>query len=176
MKKIVLTIGILLAAILMFVLFYGLYEKNFLVVRDNVCFSVLIENQSDTPLFGARAEYYLDKTPIGGMEIRYADREIALKKGEEIKLEVDKGLFAETADDLENFGFGITIYLKEGEVLFEYLTEFDAAEGGKYEFVLKGNSTDGFEISGKDNEFEYRQTSWEDLDEELTPPGSPFGE
>lgn len=138
----------------------------------DTCFSIQIK-PACTPIYGLRCEFYQNRTPVGGMEYGNTHFDRELPKDELIRLALPALLFEES--EIPAFGFALTLYQKQGEVLLPVLTEWNAQEGIKYSFVLSGNPEDGFALTPEEALPAFRTTPWSDLPHELLPPGeSPF--
>ncbi len=136
-------------------------------------FTIFIEPACDISLYGLRCEYYQNRTPVGGMEYGSPHFDETLPAHEPIRLALPALLFEK--NEIPTFGFALTLYLEQSEVLLPFLTEWNAQKGVQYSFVLSGNPQDGFSLTPQNILPAFKKTSWSDLPAELLPPGeSPF--
>lgn len=136
--------------------------------QEDDLFRIHIVNQSGEPIYGARFEFYLNRTPLGGEEYGSLSLAEPLYK---LKAELPASCLPE-GDTPHQLGLGVTLLLDHGqrEVLLDALVEWSAEVNQDCLFLLQGSTAEGFVLLPEDADFACILTPWANLPPQLLPP------
>ncbi len=133
--------------------------------------SVLIENHSDIDIHGVVLEYYIDRTPSGGVEAIPPENKDVFDKKKPIVLTLKKTDISQEQEGPGVFGMAVTLKLKNTKSLIDVLTEWNVTEGSEHTFVLTKLDDGGFVLTPKENNELYAQVPLSEFSIDLLPKG-----
>lgn len=142
MKKVMSFVNVVLMLVLCVLLMAACSDMN--VSQNDEEFCIVIHQDTESAIYGVHCEYYLEDTPVGGMEAMIMENGavIPVEPGDTIRFRFNKQSFPENAD-LSTLLVEIYVMHQSGnETKTENDIELSADYGNEYDFSLTGSISD----------------------------------